>query len=188
MKERDEHEELLGEGEDPTGMNRRDFIEMTAAVSGGLLAGAAGISCFSEIGSSSDWAPASFPKLVFYNCQLFDGIHGQLQKDRVVLVEGGKLEAIEPRGDPSAFRSYKRVDLDGRTLLPGLIDNHVHLTVPFIYKVNLPAVMQMNQQIIRNFRNCIMSGVTTAGMSADFPPRSSSSGPWRTATRSHALG
>ena len=51
MKERDEHEELLGEGEDPTGMNRRDFIEMTAAVSGGLLAGAAGISCFPEIGS-----------------------------------------------------------------------------------------------------------------------------------------
>jgi imidazolonepropionase-like amidohydrolase len=171
MKERDEHEELLGEGEDPTGMNRRDFIEMTAAVSGGLLAGAAGISCFSEIGSSSDWAPASFPKLIFYNCQLFDGIHGQLQKDRVVLVEGGKLEAIEPRGDLSAFRSYKRVDLDGRTLLPGLIDNHVHLTVPFIYKVNLPAVMQMNQQIIRNFRNCIMSGVTTARDVGGFPAK-----------------
>ena len=169
--QREEHEDLLTAGEDPTGMNRRDFIEMTAAACGGLLAGTAGISCFPEIAYASDWAPVSFPKLLLFNCQIFDGVHSQLQKDRVVVVEGDEIEAIEPRGDLSAFRSYKRVNLEGRTVLPGLIDNHVHLTVPFIYKVNFRAIMQMNQQIVRNFRNCIMSGVTTVRDVGGFPAK-----------------
>ena len=113
----------------------------------------------------------SFPKLLLFNCQIFDGVHSQLRKGRVVIVEGDEIKAIEAEGDLSGFRSYKRVDLEGRTLLPGLIDNHVHLTVPFIYKVNLRALMQMNQQIIRNFGNCIMSGVTTVRDVGGFPAK-----------------
>ena len=84
MKGRDEHEDFFETGDDPIGMDRRDFIGMTAAVSAGLLVGAAGIASFPEIGRASAWAPASFPKLVLYNCQIFDGVHSQLQQDRVV--------------------------------------------------------------------------------------------------------
>jgi imidazolonepropionase-like amidohydrolase len=169
MEGRDEHEDFFETGDDPTGMDRRDFIEATAAVSAGLLVGAAGMSSCPEIGHASTWAPASFPKLVLYNCRIFDGIHRQLQKDRLVVVQGGKIEAIEPMGDLSAFPAHKGVDLEGRTLLPGLIDNHVHITVPFMYDVNLRVLMQMNQQIIYNFRNCIMSGVTTVRDVGGFP-------------------
>ncbi len=169
MKRRDENQELFQAGDHPIGMNRRDFIQTTAAVSAGLLVGTAGISSFPEAGHASNWIPASFPELLLYNCQLFDGIHRQIQKDRLVAVRGGRIEVIAPKGDFSAFRSYKGIDLDGRTLLPGLIDNHVHMTVPFMYDVNLRVLMQMNQQIAYNFRNCIMSGVTTVRDVGGFP-------------------
>ena len=152
-------------------MNRRDFIQTTLALSGGVLAGAAGTTAFPEIGYASDWTPASFPELVLHNCQLFDGVQRKLQKDRVVVVRGGRIEAVEPRRDLGEFRSYKTVDLGGRTLLPGLIDNHVHLTVPFMYDVNVRMLMQMKQQIAYNFRNCIMSGVTTVRDVGGFPDR-----------------
>ena len=116
-----------------------------------------------------DWAPVSFSKLVLYNCPLFDGVQSRLLKDRMVVIEDGKIRAIEPRGDLGAFSSYQTVDLGGRTLLPGLIDNHVHITVPFITRVTLSAVTQMNRQIAINFRNCIMGGVTTVRDVGGFP-------------------
>jgi len=118
---------------------------------------------------ASDWAPVSFPKLVLYNCPLFDGSGSPLQRDRMIVIEEGKIRAIEPRGDLSAFPSHETVDLGGRTLLPGLIDNHVHITVPFVRHVNLSAITQMNRQIAINFRNCIMGGVTTVRDMGGFP-------------------
>jgi imidazolonepropionase-like amidohydrolase len=190
VKERDETRELLDTFEDEVenwaAMDRRDFLRMTAAVSGGLLAGSAAISSFPKdaeaavasdwahvlfpkAANDADWAPYSFPKLVLYNCHLFDGIHGQLQKDRVVVVEEGKIQGVEPRGDLSAYPSYKTVDLGGRTLLPGLIDNHVHITVPSMDHVNFGFITQMNRQITTNFRNCVMGGVTTVRDVGGFP-------------------
>jgi imidazolonepropionase-like amidohydrolase len=160
---------------DWSAMDRRDFLRMTAAASGAILAGSAAISPFSEEAEAadaayaSDWAPVSFEKLVLYNCPLFDGIQSRLQKDRMVIIEEGKIQAIEPRSDLGAFSSYATVDLGGRTLLPGLIDNHVHITVPFINHVNLSVITQMNRQIALNFSNCIMGGVTTVRDVGGFP-------------------
>ena len=125
MKQRDADAALVGKDEDSAGMNRRDFLQMTAAVSAGLLAGSAGTSCSPEIGSASGWAPVSFPKLIFYNCRLFDGVHRQIQKDRVVVVEGGKIRGVEPRGDLGGFRSYKSVDLDGRIEVKVRVDKRI---------------------------------------------------------------
>jgi imidazolonepropionase-like amidohydrolase len=107
--------------------------------------------------------------VVLYNCQLFDGSGSPLQRDRVVVVEDGKIRSIEPRGDLGGYSSYRMVDLGGRTLLPGLIDNHVHITVPFITRVTLGAITQMDRQIAINFRNCVMGGVTTVRDVGAFP-------------------
>ena len=152
-------------------MDRREFLRTTAAVSAGLLAGGGALSSFPEVGYASAWAPLSFPRLVLYNCSLFDGIRGHLQRDKMVVVEEGRIRAVEPRGDLGAFSHYETVDLGGRTLLPGLIDNHVHITVPFINRVTLGAIRQMDRQIVKNFHSCVMGGVTTVRDVGGFPAK-----------------
>lgn len=162
---------MMERDEDWCEMDRRDFLRGAAAVCGGLAAGSATLSSLPEPAYAADWAPVSYPKMVLYNCSLFDGSGSPLRRDQMVVVEDGKIRAIEPRGDLSGYASYQTVDLGGRTLLPGLIDNHVHITVPFITRVTLGAVTQMNRQIALNFRNCIMGGVTTVRDVGGFPAK-----------------
>ena len=71
------------------------------------------------------------------------------------------------KGDLGQYRDYKVVDLKGWTILPGLIDNHVHITSPFMRGDNVLSLM--DQQIEYNFRNCVMSGVTTVRDVGGFP-------------------
>jgi imidazolonepropionase-like amidohydrolase len=104
---------------------------------------------------------------LLHNFQLFDGLQNGLQKDRIILIEENKIQGIERKGDLGQYRDYKVVDLKGWTILPGLIDNHVHITSPFMRGDNV--LSQMDQQIEYNFRNCVMSGVTTVRDVGGFP-------------------
>ncbi|MBW2179238.1 MAG: amidohydrolase family protein [Deltaproteobacteria bacterium] len=150
-------------------INRRDFLKISAAVSSSLMLGSAGLATIPGCGYNSDWKGISFPKVVLHNFKLFDSVSNKLQKDLALIIESDEIRGIERKGDLSQYKDYKVVDLKGFTVLPGLIDNHVHVTVPFMYSVNYNTLSQMNPQIRYNFRNCIMSGITTVRDVGGFP-------------------
>jgi imidazolonepropionase-like amidohydrolase len=56
---------------------------------------------------------------------LFDGVAGVLVPDPVVVIDGPHIVAVDSATAPPADAEI--VDLPGATLLPGLIDTHVHL-------------------------------------------------------------
>jgi imidazolonepropionase-like amidohydrolase len=56
---------------------------------------------------------------------LFDGVGATLLPDPMVLIDGASIIAVQQGGVPPAGALI--VDLDDATLLPGLIDTHVHL-------------------------------------------------------------
>jgi imidazolonepropionase-like amidohydrolase len=58
---------------------------------------------------------------------MVDVIGGRLVDDPQVTITDGRISAVGTRGAPVP-EGARRVDLPGRTLLPGLIDMHVHLT------------------------------------------------------------
>jgi imidazolonepropionase-like amidohydrolase len=72
----------------------------------------------------ADPPPAS-GRLVLANCRVFDGtnVHERAQ----VLVEDGRIVRIGAPSDASP-EGASALDLGGRTLMPGLIDAHVHVS------------------------------------------------------------
>jgi imidazolonepropionase-like amidohydrolase len=152
-------------------MRRREFLQHGLAASSALALGAGG--GLASLGCSGDAERVGvlYPRLLLHGFRLFDGVEDRLRDDRVILVHGDRVEAVEPRGDLSRYPDYRALDLGGATLLPGLIDAHCHLTVPFIYDVTASAILEMSRQIALNFRNCVLSGVTTVRDLGGFPAR-----------------
>ena len=73
----------------------------------------------------SSSAPAEVIALV--GDRLIDGVADQARTPAVVLVEGDVITAVG--GEAIIPGGARRIDLDGATLLPGLIDAHVHPTI-----------------------------------------------------------
>ena len=66
--------------------------------------------------------------LIIKGANLLDVMTGELVKDHVVLVNDGRIARISPTRSADLPAGVDVIDLQGHTLLPGLIDMHVHLT------------------------------------------------------------
>lgn len=99
--------------------------------------------------------------IAFTNCSIFDGIRPNLQPDMTVFVVGEKIVEVGCKEKVAIPKNCFTVDASGMTLMPGLIDGHVHLCSPFTYDVNIAAVRQMRRQIALNHLQTVYSGVTT---------------------------
>ena len=58
---------------------------------------------------------------------LIDGNGGGVLEDADVLIDGEKIAAVGPAGTITVPENAEVVDLDGKVIMPGLIDAHVHL-------------------------------------------------------------
>jgi imidazolonepropionase-like amidohydrolase len=67
---------------------------------------------------------------LFENCALFDGQADELQPGTSVAVEGEEIREVS--SGKIRLANATTVDLAGRTLMPGLIDAHVHVFSAFI--------------------------------------------------------
>ena len=65
--------------------------------------------------------------LVLEGGTLIDGTGKAPVADAVVVVEGNRITAVGRRGQVSVPPNANVIRLNGRTILPGLIDGHVHL-------------------------------------------------------------
>mgnify|MGYP002525771929 CR=1 FL=1 len=65
-------------------------------------------------------------QIVLENCNLLDCATGDMRADVHILIEGERIAEI----DDSALgaKSARRIDMAGRTVMPGLMDAHVHVT------------------------------------------------------------
>jgi imidazolonepropionase-like amidohydrolase len=63
--------------------------------------------------------------VILENCAILDGTSPELRPDHHVLVEDGRIREVADRRLKSA--AAEAIDLKGRTLMPGLIDAHVHV-------------------------------------------------------------
>ena len=98
--------------------------------------------------------------ILFENARLWDGHADEAVPGMSVLVEGEVIREVAPS---IASASARRIDLGGRTLMPGLVDCHVHLIASV---VNLQANALLPDAVVafragRLMREMLMRGFTT---------------------------
>jgi cytosine/adenosine deaminase-related metal-dependent hydrolase len=68
------------------------------------------------------------PQVLFTHVNIFNGTDNKLYEHRNVLVEGHTIKAISTN-EIKTNKDATVIDGGGRTLMPGLIDAHVHLNL-----------------------------------------------------------
>jgi imidazolonepropionase-like amidohydrolase len=103
-------------------------------------------------------------RIVLRAALLFDGTGGSVV-DPAVTVEGGTIQGVETGGAP--LDGARIVNLGGLTLLPGLIDTHVHITSHFeddgsVHVPNLDEPADVNAMMAaENAYRLLVAGFTT---------------------------
>lgn len=101
---------------------------------------------------------------LIFNGTLIDGNGGEPVQDAAVLIKDNRIQQVGRKLDmrlPNA--DITRIDVQGGTILPGLIDTHVHLMFQDINMVKrLTTPFSYNfYQAISNFENTVMAGITS---------------------------
>ncbi|HLY44791.1 MAG TPA: amidohydrolase family protein [Stellaceae bacterium] len=65
------------------------------------------------------------PAIILANCAILDGTRAERREGHHVLVEEGRIREVSDR--PLKSAAAETLDLKGRTVMPGLIDAHVHV-------------------------------------------------------------
>src|SRR3569833_2240190 len=70
---------------------------------------------------------SAFAQKTYIQCgKLIDGVSAQPRAEMTLVIEGNQITDIQ-KGHTSGGASDKIIDLKNKTVMPGLIDCHVHL-------------------------------------------------------------
>ena len=100
--------------------------------------------------------------IALINGRVVDGTGRPALAPATILTEGPVFAAVGQAGDIALPRDCRVVDLDGRTVLPGLIDGHMHVTgMPGL----LDGTARLRGQLEASelLRECLHRGTTTVG-------------------------
>ena len=99
--------------------------------------------------------------IVFANCAVLDGTSREPREDHHVLVEGGLIREVSDR--PIKSEAAEFVDLAGHTLMPGLIDAHVHVIAvdQILVRLSQQPVSLVTLQAARVLEGMLRRGFTT---------------------------
>lgn len=100
--------------------------------------------------------------------RLIDGTAASPRDGMTVVVEGRSIAAVAPDGEATVPPGAIRYDLAGKTLMPGLIDGHVHLLAyagvgqqdVHLWNV-LTFIEEQTLHAAANARRALLAGVTT---------------------------
>jgi len=108
-----------------------------------------------------------------YGDALLDPATGETTRQAVVLIEDGHVTRAGARDGTQIPRDAKTIDASGLTLLPGLIDCHVHLTnlgegLDFARELTTPPTLEL-MRAVRAARRTLDAGFTSVRDAAGTP-------------------
>ena len=100
---------------------------------------------------------------VIDNCHVFDGVTDALQRDAQVVIEAGRIKSVGKAGEGGHGANIQTIDARGLTLMPGLIDAHVHA---FAAAANLALVDTMAPSYISQFARASLEAMLARGFTS----------------------
>src|SRR6202012_3382706 len=103
----------------------------------------------------------SMTSFLFHNLRLLDPRRDELLDGMQVLVEDGIVREVADR--PITSTAAQRIDLAGRTLMPGLIDAHIHVVLTGVnirFLSDQPLTL-VSAKASASMRAMLMRGFTT---------------------------
>jgi imidazolonepropionase-like amidohydrolase len=103
-------------------------------------------------------------KVILHAARFLDVKTGTILSDQVIVIDGDKIVTVGPAKSVKATYEGERVELPNATVLPGLIDCHVHLTInpnlfgPAGLRISYPRSALVGA---RNARVTLEAGFTT---------------------------
>jgi len=111
----------------------------------------------------------------FVGGRLIDGTGNLPVEKAVIVINGAKITGVGEKGSVAVPKEAEVIDIAGMTVMPGLIDAHVHLAsiatnevVNFqLWGLKTPPAMKLLHAVV-NAKNALDSGITTLrNMAAD---------------------
>lgn len=98
--------------------------------------------------------------------RLIDGTGGAAVEPAALLTAGGVIEAVGAEAAGRAAEASEVWELDGQTLLPGLIDCHNHLSLDptlsnYLHRMNDP-LPELTLRAVQSMKVDLLAGVTTS--------------------------
>ena len=99
--------------------------------------------------------------ILFKNARVFDGVNEDCQEGMQVLVEGDRIREVSTT--PINSSDVQEIDVAGRTLMPGLIDAHIHAYASDVNlrKVDDSGAAYQTAHAVRMLRFALECGFTT---------------------------
>jgi imidazolonepropionase-like amidohydrolase len=124
--------------------------------------------------SVQEFVRANAPKMVLTHVRIIDGTGVPAVEDQNVVIESGKITAIEKGADVAVDKNTVVLDLHGHTVMPGIVGMHDHLF--YIVRPNLDSRRHFDDPVLvtqMTFsapRLCLASGVTTMRTTGSVEP------------------
>ncbi len=109
-------------------------------------------------------APVERSDILITNAHLIDGT-GTVKERAMIAISGDRIEGIFSAGEPRA--GDLTIDAAGRTVMPGLIDSHVHILVDDAVLDQKTLTEHIDTSVKRNLAEYLAHGVTTVKSTGD---------------------
>lgn len=98
--------------------------------------------------------------MVLKNVNVIDVVNSTILMDYSIMCSNGRIVKVEKSLDMDVPKNARILDLKGKYVIPGLIDAHVHLSLPGVDDYTGTHFKSMSKRFIRNSYLTICSGVT----------------------------
>lgn len=88
------------------------------------------IASFAQAPDRQQFVRVEAPVIVLQHVRVIDGTGAAPLEDQTIIISGGKILAVEPSATAKAPAKAQTLDLNGYTVLPGLVGMHNHMFFP----------------------------------------------------------